>query len=179
MLCVCPYTIFHSLTATAVTNLISFRYSNDCEDVCVCNWDQGFETCAECTGAQCFSCVSGYTLSDGQCYASDAFTADEQIEDEENENAYHFWLGVFVGSVMSATLMGCVLLVVFVLRRKSKAKVAAGGDDIKLREDQQLQTVGNTMIELRESFEVNEPGNIEQDVAYGVQSMSRSTAYSK
>lgn len=68
-------------------------------------------------------------------------------------SSYYFYLGITIGFVCF------ILLVIFLWRRGGKAKVSDNEHDIKLNDDHQLQTVSNTMIELRGSFEVNEVDN--------------------
>merc|ERR1719295_2117698 len=62
-------------------------YKNECEDICGCDWDRGFETCGDCSsgGYECISCEPGYTLSNGQCTASDAFTEDDDGDDAKDD----------------------------------------------------------------------------------------------
>lgn len=94
-------------------------------------------------------------MSNGQCVASGAFTEDG-MSTNESDTSDHFWLGSAVGFTACAILGILLITVVSIWRRKRKSIGVVDSDGIKLKDDQQLNKVGNTMIELRESFEVAE-----------------------
>jgi len=145
-------------------------YANECEPYCACDWERGFETCdTNCNlGAAtvCISCLSGYTLSGGECHKNSAFTADEVVDDDDSD----FWTGTGIGFAFCAVMVLCVGMMVFWWRNwnENKAVVtmdAVGDhDDIKLTDAQQLEVVDTTKIELNESVDLHEtkPMDIEE-----------------
>jgi len=139
-------------------------YKNDCEDICECDWDRGFETCADCSlsdATVCLSCKSGYTLSNGECSPSGAFTDDDgQREDGEGGIIGDMWMGIGIGFVFFAAMTVCMGMMVFLWRRKKAVVIVDDREDsIELTEfaDQQLESVVNTTIELTESVDFHDP----------------------
>jgi len=145
-------------------------YANECEDYCACDWDRGFETCGECNLGEatvCISCLPGYTLSGGECHANGAFTGDEEVHNVDDESGINgdFLMGIGIGFVFFAAMAVCVGMMVFLWRR-NKAVVSVPDidhEDIKLTDDQQLEAVDNTTIELNESVDLHETKPIGTD----------------
>merc|ERR1711879_932004 len=142
-------------------------YKNECEDICGCDWDRGFETCGDCSsgGYECISCEQGYTLSNGQCTASGAFTDDDDDakDDTTPNDEQYLWMGIGIGFGVCLVIMLCMLMVIVLWRMKSRNKGVVTmesrdlhDDGIKLTDDQQLDAVGTTTIELNESLNLNE-----------------------
>lgn len=133
-------------------------YINDCEEYCQCDWHSGISSCSTCSlgeGTVCISCLSGWTLSGGECQRNGAFT--DGSDGAEDGVSSDFWMGIGVGFVFCAAIMICVGILAF-LWRNNKAVVSVDDhdDDIKLTDDQQLQDVNNTTIQLNESVNLHE-----------------------
>merc|ERR1719474_1158222 len=130
-------------------------------------WESNMETCAPCSLGEatvCLSCLPGWTLSGGACEQSDAFTQDEE---DQNDNGISddFWMGTGVGFVFCSVVVVCVGLMAF-WWRSTKAIVSVGHgdhDDLKLTDDQQLKVVDTTTIQLNESVDVYETKPIEME----------------
>merc|ERR1719295_937671 len=134
-----------------------FYYSNECEPYCECDWERGFETCADCNLGEatvCIRCLSGYTLSGGECHANGAFTNDEEKLNEETGVSDDFWMGIGIGFVIFSVMAICAGMMVFLWKRNKAVVIVPDHEDgIQLTEDQQLEAVDNTRIELNKSNE--------------------------
>ena len=150
---------------------ISISYANECEPYCACDWERGFETCADCNLGEatvCISCLPGYTLSGGECHANGAFTNDEeeQFNEETAQSGVSedLWMGIGIGFVIFSVMAVCVGVTVFLWKRnKAVVIVSDHEDDIQLTEDQQLENVDNTTIELNESVDLHETKPMEME----------------
>jgi len=112
----------------------------------------------------CISCLPGYTLSGGECHANGAFTNDEINEDDQSGITGEFWMGIGIGFLFFAAMSICVGMMVFLWRRnKAVVIVDDHNDAVKLTDDQQLETVENTTIELNESMDLHETKPIEME----------------
>merc|ERR1711879_535433 len=89
------------------------------------------------------SCEQGYTLSNGQCTASDAFTDDDDDakDDMTPNDEQYLWIGIGIGFGVCLVIMESRDL---------------HDDGVKLTDDQQLDAVETTTIELNESLNLNE-----------------------
>lgn len=80
----------------------------------------------------------------GRSCGGSAFTADE---DTSSSGTGH-WVWVVIAS---ALLIGCVCLALYLRLRPRKISDVSAGDEVTLRDDEQLQAVDTQMIELEDS----------------------------
>jgi hypothetical protein len=67
-------------------------------------------------------------------------------------------MGIAVGFAVCAVMVMAVGILIFMGISRKRSKVISSGnerDSVKLTDDQQLDTVGNTTIELNESIDLN------------------------
>jgi len=142
-------------------------YVNECEETCTCNWNAGTSSCGECSLGEatvCVSCLSGWTLSGGECHQNGAFTNDDAGGDAEDGVTGDFWIGMSVGFVFCAAMVICLGMMAFLWRRnKAVVSVDDHDDGIKLTDDQQLHDVSNTTIQLNESLDLQETKPMEME----------------
>merc|ERR1719474_181509 len=131
---------------------------------CWCNEDGSHSDCSlnECAPSffrerRCLECEDGYHLdADTKCVSSGAFIYGES----GSASTDHFWVGIAVGIAVCFVMVMAVGIVVFGIMRISgkRSQGASCGnerDSVQLTDDQQLDTVGNTMIELKESLDLD------------------------
>jgi len=85
----------------------------------------------------------------GRSCGSSAFTAEDGSS-AANQGTNN-WVWIVVGVTLTAALVLCVVLMVYVLRNNKP--VVVSDDGIKLKDDQQIRGTDDRMIELEESME--------------------------